>query len=155
MSATRALVVGGGVMARGIAARLPASGIDTVVLVRRSEVVAEVEAEIRLGSSAWRARRRRSASSRRSRPRPPYALAVESIAEDAEAKRAVLARAERLLASDGILTTNTSSLTWRRSATGSPARSASPAGTGSTPPSWSRWSRSSRRRGRRPRSSTA
>jgi 3-hydroxybutyryl-CoA dehydrogenase len=42
---------------------------------------------------------------------PSFAVAVESIAEDMDAKRAVLARTEGLLADDGILTTNTSSLT--------------------------------------------
>jgi 3-hydroxybutyryl-CoA dehydrogenase len=112
MSATRALVVGGGVMARGIAARLAASGIDTVVQVRRREVVAEAEAEIRrrierVVADGGAARVRVSVGE----PEPPFALAVESIAEEVEAKRAMLARAERLLAADGILTTNTSSLT--------------------------------------------
>jgi 3-hydroxybutyryl-CoA dehydrogenase len=112
MSATRALVVGGGVMARGIAARLAASGIETVVLVRRREVVAEADAEIRrriarLVEDGGAVRVQVSAGD----VEPPFALAVESIAEELEAKRAVLARAERLLAGDGILTTNTSSLT--------------------------------------------
>jgi 3-hydroxybutyryl-CoA dehydrogenase len=112
MSAGRALVVGGGVMARGIAARLAASGIDTVVQVRRRAVVADTEAEIqrrmeRLVANGGAATVRVSAGE----AAPPFALAVESIAEDVEAKRAVLAGAERLLADDGILTTNTSSLT--------------------------------------------
>ena len=112
MSATRALVVGGGVMARGIAARLAASGIETVVLVRRRAVVAEAGAEIR---------RRIERLVEDGTPvrldvavgdvEPSFAVAVESIAEDVEAKRAVLARTEGLLADDGILTTNTSSLT--------------------------------------------
>jgi 3-hydroxybutyryl-CoA dehydrogenase len=81
------------------------------VLVRRHEVVAEAEAEIRR-------RIDRVVSNRGAGTiqvslgdvEPPFALAVETIAEDLEAKRAVLARAERLLAGDGILTTNTSSL---------------------------------------------
>jgi 3-hydroxybutyryl-CoA dehydrogenase len=112
MSATRALVVGGGVMARGIAARLAASGIDTVVQLRRRAVVAEAETEIhrrmeRLVTDGGAASVRVSAAE----PEPPFALAVETIAEEVEAKRAVLARAEQLLAGDGILTTNTSSLT--------------------------------------------
>jgi 3-hydroxybutyryl-CoA dehydrogenase len=111
MSATRALVVGGGVMARGIAARLAAFGIDTVVQVRRRAVVAAAEAEIharieRLRAGAGAARVRVSVGE----VEPPFALAVETIAEDVAAKRAVLARAERLLAADGILATNTSSL---------------------------------------------
>jgi 3-hydroxybutyryl-CoA dehydrogenase len=112
MSATRALVVGGGIMARGIAARLAASGIDTVVLVRRPEVVAAADAEIRrrierLVVDGGPVRVQVAAGD----VEPPFALAVESIAEEPEAKRAVLARAERLLDGDGILTTNTSSLT--------------------------------------------
>jgi 3-hydroxybutyryl-CoA dehydrogenase len=112
MSATRALVVGGGVMARGIAARLAGSGVDTVVLVRRPEVVPEAEAEIR-------ARMERVIASTGGASvevsiggvEAPFAVAVETIAEEPDAKRAVLARAERLLADDGMLTTNTSSLT--------------------------------------------
>jgi 3-hydroxybutyryl-CoA dehydrogenase len=111
MNGMRALVVGGGVMARGIAARLAASGIDTAVLVRRREVVAEAEAEIarriaRLVADGCAAGVAVSVA-----VEPPFALAVETIAEDPDAKRAVLARAERLLEDDGILTTNTSSLT--------------------------------------------
>jgi 3-hydroxybutyryl-CoA dehydrogenase len=109
---TRALVVGGGVMARGIAARLAASGIETVVLVRRREVVAEADAEIgrrieRLAAPGGAARVEVTAGN----VEPSFALAVETIAEERDAKRAVLARAERLLDEDGILTTNTSSLT--------------------------------------------
>jgi 3-hydroxybutyryl-CoA dehydrogenase len=112
MSATRALIVGGGVMARGIAARLAASGVDTIVLVRRPEVVPEAKAEIR-------ARMERVVASGAGASvevsvgdvEAPFAVAVETIAEEPDAKRAVLARAERLLADDGMLTTNTSSLT--------------------------------------------
>jgi 3-hydroxybutyryl-CoA dehydrogenase len=111
MSATRGLVIGGGVMARGIAARLAASGIDTAVLVRRREVIAEAEAEIRdrmgrIGAHGGPVRVHASVGDLE----PPFGLAVESVAEELDAKRAVLARAERLLADDGILTTNTSSL---------------------------------------------
>ena len=98
-------------MARGIAARLAASGIDTVVLVRRREVVAEAEAEIRRRID--RVVRNGGAGTIQvslDDVEPPFTLAVETIAEDLDAKRAVLARAERLLAGDGILTTNTSSL---------------------------------------------
>ena len=111
MSATRALVVGGGVMARGIAAQLAASGIHTDVLVRRREVVAPAEAEIRarsarIGAHGGAVRVHASVGELE----PPFGLAVESVAEELEAKREVLARAEGLLADDGILTTNTSSL---------------------------------------------
>jgi 3-hydroxybutyryl-CoA dehydrogenase len=98
-------------MGRGIAARLAASGIDTVVLVRRPEVVAAAEAEIR--DRAERLGARLGAIGVRVSDAdldPPYGLAVESVAEQANVKRAVLARAERLVADDGILTTNTSSL---------------------------------------------
>jgi 3-hydroxybutyryl-CoA dehydrogenase len=98
-------------MGRGIAARLAASGIDTVVLVRRPEVVAAAEAEIR--DRAERLGARLGAIGVRVSDAdldPPYGLAVESVAEQADVKRAVLARAERLVADDGILTTNTSSL---------------------------------------------
>jgi 3-hydroxybutyryl-CoA dehydrogenase len=112
MSAGRALVVGGGVMARGIAARLAASGIDTVVQVRRRAVVADAEAEIHRRMERLVANR--SAAGVRvsvGEAEPPFALAVETISEEVEAKRTVLARAERLLAGDGILATNTSSLT--------------------------------------------
>jgi 3-hydroxybutyryl-CoA dehydrogenase len=107
--AGRALIVGGGVMARGIAARLAASGIATVVQVRRRAAVAETQAEIerrmkRLGADG-------PVRVSDGEPEPPFALAVETIAEEPEAKRTVLAGAERLLAADGILATNTSSLT--------------------------------------------
>jgi 3-hydroxybutyryl-CoA dehydrogenase len=109
MSVTRALVVGGGVMGRGIAARLAASGIDTVVQVRQRAAVAAAEAEIerrmeRLGAGG-------AVRVSVGPPDPPFALAVETIAEEVEAKRTVLAGAERLLAGDGIVCTNTSSLT--------------------------------------------
>jgi 3-hydroxybutyryl-CoA dehydrogenase len=112
MSEVRALVVGGGVMARGIAARLAASGIDTVVQVRRRAVVADAEAEIHRRMERLVANR--SAAGVRvsvGEAEPPFALAVETISEEVEAKRTVLARTERLLAGDGILATNTSSLT--------------------------------------------
>jgi 3-hydroxybutyryl-CoA dehydrogenase len=109
MSSARALVVGGGVMGRGIAARLSASGIDTEVLVRRREVVPDVEDDIRRRMERVGARAGAVQVSVGD-AEPPFGLVVESIAEDPEAKRAVLASAERLLAGDGILTTNTSSL---------------------------------------------
>jgi 3-hydroxybutyryl-CoA dehydrogenase len=107
----RALIVGGGVMAAGIAARLLAFGIETVVQVRRREAVAVTEADVRgrverLGADADTAKLEVIAGE----PAPPFVLAVESIAEEVQAKRDVLARAESLLSGDGILATNTSSL---------------------------------------------
>jgi 3-hydroxybutyryl-CoA dehydrogenase len=99
-------------MGRGIAAGLAASGIDTVVLVRRREVVAAAEADIlrraeRLGARDGAVRVHASEADLD----PPYGIAVESVAEDLEVKRAVLADAERLVSDDGVLATNTSSLT--------------------------------------------
>ena len=64
-------------------------------------------------------------------------LVVETIVEDAEPKREVLARAEKLAGSDAILTTNTSSLPLSALAEASAGRSALPACTSSTRPSWS------------------
>ena len=97
----RALVLGGGVMGAGIAAQLAARGVDTSVLVRRAEVVERTEEEIR---------RRGGRARVVTEAEPPFALAVESIAEDLAAKRTTLACAEGLLVDDGILATNTSSL---------------------------------------------
>jgi len=107
-----ALVIGGGTMGAGIAACLVAADVDTVVLVRREEVVAAVRAGV-----TRRAARLAGGPMTGSRltvvtgdPGGPFALAVESVAEDVAAKRAVLARAEAFVADDGILATNTSSL---------------------------------------------
>jgi 3-hydroxybutyryl-CoA dehydrogenase len=108
-------------MAVGIAARLVAAGVDTVVLVRRAEAVAAARAEVtrRVARLArYHLTENRAASARsderltvlRGEPTGPFALAVESVAEDLEAKHAALARAEAAVAADGIVTTNTSSL---------------------------------------------
>jgi 3-hydroxybutyryl-CoA dehydrogenase len=97
----RALILGGGVMGAGIAASLAAGGVDVVVMVRRPGVVASVEEEI--GRRGGRAQVVTEAEGQ-------FALAIESVTEDLDAKRAVLQRAERLLDGDGILATNTSSL---------------------------------------------
>jgi 3-hydroxybutyryl-CoA dehydrogenase len=97
----RALVVGGGVMGAGIAARLGAGGVDTTVLVRRAEVAEWTGDEIR---------RRGGRAQVVTEAEPPFALAVESIAEELDVKRDLLARTEPLLTPDGILATNTSSL---------------------------------------------
>ena len=99
--AGRVLVLGGGVMGAGIAASLSASGVATTVQIRRPEVVASVEEEIR---------RRGGEAEVVTEAEGPFALAIESIAEDLEVKRALLARTEPLLTPDGILATNTSSL---------------------------------------------
>jgi len=112
----RVLVIGGGAMATGIAARLAAAGIETVVLVRRreasastrDEIARRVERLVELGEAAPRSLR--AATVLVGDASGPFALAVESIAEDAEAKRVALARAETLVADDGIVATNTSSL---------------------------------------------
>lgn len=111
-----ALVIGGGTMGAGIAACLVAADVDTVVLVRREEVVAAVRAEVtrraaRLaGDPATAARLDARLTVVTGEPGGPFALAVESVTEDVDAKRAVLARAEAVVAQDGILATNTSSL---------------------------------------------
>ncbi|NGO06625.1 3-hydroxyacyl-CoA dehydrogenase family protein [Streptomyces sp. HC44] len=105
----RVLVIGGGTMATGIAARLAATGIETVVLVRRREAIAPTRDEIARRVEQLVASVRPVTVLVDHAP-GPFALAVESIAEDAAAKRAVLARAETLVADDGILATNTSSL---------------------------------------------
>lgn len=105
----RVLVIGGGAMATGIAARLAAADIETVVLVRRREAAAPTRDGIgrrvdRLVGSV------RPVTVLVGDAPGPFALAVESVAEDLAAKRAVLARAEALVADDGIVATNTSSL---------------------------------------------
>jgi 3-hydroxybutyryl-CoA dehydrogenase len=111
-----ALVIGGGTMAVGIAARLAAARIDTSVLVRRAEVAPGTLAEVHrrvarlveLNEAAPTPAP--NVSVLVNQPGGPYALVVESISEDTEAKRAVLARAEELVERDGIVATNTSSL---------------------------------------------
>lgn len=106
-----ALIIGGGTMGAGIAACLVAGGVDTVVLVRREGAVAAVRAEVtRRVARLAGARRGRRLTVVSGQPAGPFALAVESVAEDPAAKRAVLARAEAVLAAGGILATNTSSL---------------------------------------------
>lgn len=105
----RVLVIGGGAMATGIAARLAAADIETVVLVRRREAAAPTRDEIgrRVGQLVGSVR---PVTVVVGDAPGPFALAVESVAEDADVKRAVLARAETLVAEDGIVATNTSSL---------------------------------------------
>jgi 3-hydroxybutyryl-CoA dehydrogenase len=102
------LVIGGGTMATGIAASLVAAGIDTVVRVRRPESVPAVRAEVgrRLAAASGDAR----LTVRCDDPPGPFAAAIESVPEDLYTKRGVLTQAQHLLADDGILATNTSSL---------------------------------------------
>jgi 3-hydroxyacyl-CoA dehydrogenase len=103
-------------MGTGIAARLVAAGVDTVVLVRRDTAVAAAEAEIarRLASLARYHlaghRERGRLTVQTGEPAARFAIAAESVAEDPQVKRAVLATAERLVAPGGIVATNTSSL---------------------------------------------
>lgn len=116
-----ALILGGGTMAAGIAARLVAAGIDTVVLVRRAEAVAATRQEVirrvgRLdgshltGTGTVPVGQGARLTVAHGEPTGTFALAVESVTEDLAVKRAVLARAERVVAADGVLATNTSSL---------------------------------------------
>jgi 3-hydroxybutyryl-CoA dehydrogenase len=99
------LVIGGGTMATGIAATLIAAGFDTVMRVRRPEAVDAARAEV-----LRRARPAAPLTVTTSAPAGPFAVAIESVAENLATKRAVLTLAETLLAPGGILTTNTSSL---------------------------------------------
>ena len=111
-----ALVVGGGTMGTGIAARLVATGTDTVVLVRREAAIAPARAEVtrRLASLARYhlagQRERGRLTVRTGEPAARFILAVESVAEDPQVKRSVLAIAEKLVVPGGIVATNTSSL---------------------------------------------
>ncbi|WP_326725003.1 MULTISPECIES: 3-hydroxyacyl-CoA dehydrogenase NAD-binding domain-containing protein [unclassified Streptomyces] len=112
----RVLVIGGGAMGTGIAARLSAAGVETVVLVRRREAAAttrdeifrRVEHLVELGAASPGSVR--AATVLVGEAPGPFALAVESIAEDMAAKRVALALAESLVPDDGIVATNTSSL---------------------------------------------
>lgn len=141
----RVLVIGGGAMGTGIAARLSAAGIETVVLVRRPEAAAttrdeisrRVEHLVELGAASPGSVR--AATVLVGEAPGPFALAVESIAEDMAAKRVALTLAESLVQDDGIVATNTSSLRLSDLAEGltRPELFAG-FGTGSTRPSWSR-----------------
>ena len=111
-----ALVIGGGTMGTGIAARLVAAGVDTVVLVRREAAIAVAEAEVarRLSSLDKHHlagdQHRGQLTVQTGEPALRFAMAVESVAEDPRVKRAALATAEGLVAPGGIVATNTSSL---------------------------------------------
>src|SRR5579871_6591355 len=146
-------------MAAGIAARLVAAGADVVVRVRRDDAVPVTEEQIvgRLSRLAGGRRTpdhaERRLTVRNAEPAGPFGIIIESVTEDLAVKRSVLAGAEQYLADDGILATNTSSLRLADLASGLGRPETSPAGTGSTRPSWSRWSRSSAARVRASRRS--
>ena len=111
----RALILGGGVMAVGIAATLVAADVDTTVLLRRPEAAEVTHRELdrrvaQLLDLGVASRPVGSASVTAGRVHGPFPLVVESIAEDVEAKRALLAEAEALTDDLGVLATNTSSL---------------------------------------------
>src|SRR5262249_9229507 len=97
-------------------ARLVATGTDTVVLVRRETAIASARAEVtrRLASLARyhlaRHRERGRLTVRTGEPTARFALAVESVAEDLQATRAVRRMAETLVLPGGIVAANPSSL---------------------------------------------
>ena len=97
-------VVGAGTMGVGIA-RVFAEAGASVRLYARRESSLEAARE-RLGESAARMRLTTSADE----ALEGAELVVETIVEDPEPKRAILARGEELASSEAILTTNTSSL---------------------------------------------
>jgi len=110
------LVIGGGTMATGIAARLVSAGVETVVRVRRAETIPAVRAEVLSRLARLAAYHLVPEPSdvpltvRTDDATGPFGVVIESVAEDIYTKRAVLVQAETLLADDGILATNTSSL---------------------------------------------
>ena len=107
-------------MGAGIATAFALAGVPTTVVVRRASAIEEtrdrvgrrLDAHLRLGladvETTTAAERR--IETRRGPEDGLYQVVVESIAEDAQAKREVLGRAEAVLAEDGVLCTNTSSL---------------------------------------------
>lgn len=97
-------VVGAGTMGAGIA-RVFAEGGASVRLSARRESSLEAARE-RLGETAVRMRLTTSTDE----ALEGAELVVETIVEDPEPKRALLARAEELTSAEAILTTNTSSL---------------------------------------------
>jgi 3-hydroxybutyryl-CoA dehydrogenase len=107
-------------MGAGIATAFALAGVPTTVVVRRASAIKEtsdrvsrrLDAHLRLGLAdvETTAAAELRVETRRGLEDGPYEVVVESISEDAEAKREVLVRAEAVLADDGVLCTNTSSL---------------------------------------------
>ena len=111
------LVVGGGTMGAGIAACLAANTIDVVLWVRRQSALSAVreETEQRMerlrtltGNAAHKAAGALTVLS--GELRGPFALAVESVAEDLESKCSTLRWLDACVGAEGIIATNTSSL---------------------------------------------
>jgi len=107
-------------MGAGIAVTFGLAGVPTTVVVRRAAAVEEattriqgrLDAHVRLGlrGEDAAAAAQDAIEVRLGPGGGPYDVVVESIAEDAAAKRELLSRAEAELAGDGLLCTNTSSL---------------------------------------------
>ena len=97
-------VVGAGTMGAGIARVFAEAGASVRLCARRESSLDA--AREKLGESAARVRLTTSADD----ALDGAELVIETIVEEAEPKRAVLARAEELVAPEAILTTNTSSL---------------------------------------------
>ena len=123
-----AAVVGGGTMGCGVAAALALGGIPVTVLVRRQDAVEEtrtrvesrIAAHVALGlvddgAAATAGNRVHVALDAGA---GGYDIVVECVAEDAAAKREVLAALEPVLSESGLLTTCTSSLSVDELATG-------------------------------------
>jgi 3-hydroxybutyryl-CoA dehydrogenase len=107
-------------MGAGIAVALALGSVPTTVIVRRAEAAAEaggrigrrLETHERLGLAT---REQVAAAEGRIETRldlggGPYDVVVETITEDLTAKRELLSRAEAMLAEDGVICSNTSSL---------------------------------------------
>jgi 3-hydroxybutyryl-CoA dehydrogenase len=97
-------VVGAGVMGTGIARVFADAGASVRLCARRESTLAA--ARSRLGATATEVRLTTSADEALAAAE----LVIETIFEEAEPKRALLARAEKLASPEAILTTNTSSL---------------------------------------------
>jgi NAD(P)-dependent dehydrogenase (short-subunit alcohol dehydrogenase family) len=140
-------VVGAGTMGAGIARVFADAGASVRLCARRESNLEAARA--RLGETAARVRLTTSAEE----ALDTAELVIETIVEEAEPKRALLARAEELASPEAILTTNTSSLPLAVLAGYSGGPSASPACIGSTRRSSSRSSRSSEASAPHPRRS--
>jgi 3-hydroxybutyryl-CoA dehydrogenase len=118
-------VIGTGVMGAGIAQRLVEHGVETILIGRRAEALAEARERIARGAKLA-ARRRRAATETVTAAlealrlaEAPEALApcpvvLEAVAETYAAKREVLAAAAEHLGAEAVLATNTSSLSVAR-----------------------------------------